>query len=50
MAATAVGKGPDARHPHLEERGCTCRYAAVTKDEDNAADGCFSTAAKGRGT
>ena len=38
-----VGKPPDARH--LKSRGMrrTYKYAAVTRDEDNTADGVFPT-------
>jgi hypothetical protein len=40
----AVGKCSDARRPKFLGMRRTYRYAAVTKDEDNAADGGFPTA------
>jgi RNA-directed DNA polymerase len=40
----AVGKCSDARHPRFLGMRRTYRYAAVTKNEDNAADGRFPTA------
>jgi hypothetical protein len=40
----ADGKYPDARHPKSRGMRRTDKYAAVTRDEDNTADGCFPTA------
>jgi hypothetical protein len=37
-------KHPDARHAKSGGMRRTCEYAAMRKDERNAADGCFSTA------
>ena len=40
----AGGKYPDARHPKSRGMRRTQKYAVVTRDEDNAADGCFPPA------
>jgi hypothetical protein len=43
----ADGKCPAARLPKSRGMRRTEKYAAVTRDEDNAADGRFPTASKG---
>jgi hypothetical protein len=40
----AVVKCPDARHPKFQGMRRTEKYAAMTRNEGNAADGLFSTA------
>jgi len=40
----ADGKSPGARHPKSRGMRRTYKYAAVTRDEDNTADGGFPTA------
>jgi len=40
----ADGKSSDARHPTSRGMRRTWKYAAVTRDEDNTADGGFPTA------
>ncbi|MBW1796800.1 MAG: hypothetical protein JRJ21_00060 [Deltaproteobacteria bacterium] len=41
----ADGKCSDARHPKSRGMSRTYKYGAVTRDEDNVADGRFPTAA-----
>jgi hypothetical protein len=38
-----VGKASDARHPIFLGVRRTVQYAAATRNEDNAADGAFTT-------
>jgi len=42
----ADGKSPDTRHPKALGMRRTLKYAAVTRDEDNAVDGGFPTASQ----
>jgi hypothetical protein len=44
LVLQAVVKRPDARHPKFQGMRPTKKYAAMTRNEGNAADGLFPTA------